>query len=113
MVFFFTYVFFEVPANIMLKTLKPSTWISIMMVSWGIVMTLQGIVQSYHGLIVTRLMLGVCEAGFFPAASYLVTTWYCRFEVQRRMSVFYSASAMAGAFSGILAYGMIMILRER
>lgn len=62
MVFFFTYVLFEVPANIMLKLLSPSTWISIMMVSWGIVMTLQGIVRSYHTLIVTRLMLGVWYA---------------------------------------------------
>lgn len=105
MVFFFTYVLFEVPGNIMLKLLSPSTWISIMMVAWGLVMTLQGIVKSYEGLIATRLMLGVAEAGFFPAAAYTITTWYCRFEVQSRLSVFYSASAMAGGFSGILAYG--------
>lgn len=75
------------------------------------VMTLQGIVKGYHGLIATRVMLGVAEAGFFPAASYLVTTWYCRFEVQRRLSVFYSASALAGAFSGILAYGIQHMVR--
>ena len=75
MVFFFTYVAFEVPGNIMLKLMKPSDWISIMMVSWGLVMTLQGIVKSYGGLIATRLMLGVAEAGFFPAAAYTLTTW--------------------------------------
>ena len=94
-------------------------------------MTLQGIVQGYHGLIATRIMLGLCEAGFFPAASYLVslqldrsspsyldlsyvqvTTWYCRFEVQRRLSVFYSAAALAGAFSGILAYGISFMVRK-
>lgn len=108
MVFFFTYVAFEVPANIMLKLLSPSTWITIMMVSWGIVMTLMSLVNTYEQLIVCRVLLGMCEAGFFPAAAYIVTTWYCRFEVQRRMSVFYSASAMAGAFSGILAFGMTL-----
>lgn len=77
----------------------------IMMLSWGLVMTLMGLVKSYEGLIAARLVLGMCEAGFFPAAAYTLTTWYCRFEVQSRMSVFYSASAMAGGFSGILAYG--------
>lgn len=93
-----------------------------MMVSWGVVITLQGIVQNYHGLIATRVILGVCESGFFPAATYLVlllaveshpyadicqvTTWYCRFELQRRLAVFYSAASLAGAFSGILAYGI-------
>lgn len=68
-VFFFPYALLEVPSNILLKLMKPSTWITIMMVSWGIVMTLQGIVQGYHGLIATRVMLGVCESGFFPAAT--------------------------------------------
>lgn len=58
MVFFFTYALLEVPCNMMLKIMKPSTWITIMMLSWGLVMTLQGIVQGYYGLIATRVMLG-------------------------------------------------------
>ena len=68
-VFFFPYALLEVPSNILLKLMRPSTWITIMMLSWGIVMTLQGIVQGYYGLIATRVMLGVCESGFFPAAT--------------------------------------------
>lgn len=37
--FFVPYGLFEVPSNIVLKMLRPSVWISIMMLSWGIVMT--------------------------------------------------------------------------
>lgn len=44
------------------------------------------------------------EAGFFPAASYILTTWYKRFEVQRRMVLFYASASLAGAFSGLLAF---------
>ncbi|KAK3654817.1 hypothetical protein LTR22_010585 [Elasticomyces elasticus] len=69
-------------------------------------MTLQGIVQNYHGLVATRVMLGFAECGLFPAATYLLTTWYCRFEVQTRLAVFFSASSMANAFSGLLAFGI-------
>lgn len=105
-VFFIPYALFEVPSNIVLKLMRPSWWICILMVSWGIVMTLQGIVQNYHGLVATRTMLGFAESGFFPAATYLLTTWYCRFEVQTRLSVFFSAASMAGAFSGLLAFGI-------
>lgn len=76
------------------------------MVSWGVVMTLQGIVQNYHGLIVTRVFLGLAESGFFPAATFLLTTWYCRFEVQMRLSVFFSAASLAGSFSGLLAFAI-------
>jgi MFS family permease len=69
-------------------------------------MTLQGIVKNYHHLIVTRTLLGFTECGFFPAATYLLTTWYCRFEVQTRLAVFYSAASLAGAFSGLLAFAI-------
>jgi MFS family permease len=73
-----------VPSNIILKMMRPSVWIGFLMVCWGIVMTLQGVIQNYHHLIITRVLLGFFEAGFFPAATYLLTTWYCRFEVQTR-----------------------------
>ncbi|PSN72954.1 retrograde regulation protein 2 [Corynespora cassiicola Philippines] len=105
-VFFFPYAIFEVPSNIILKLLRPSIWICIMMCSWGLVMTFQGLVKNYHHLVVTRTLLGFTESGFFPAATYLLTTWYCRFEVQTRMAVFFSAASMAGAFSGLLAFAI-------
>lgn len=65
-----------------------------------------GLVNSYGGLIVARFFLGVAEAGFFPAATYLLTIWYRRYEVQRRMAVFYAAASLSGAFSGLLAYAI-------
>jgi MFS family permease len=72
-VFFVPYSLLEVPSNIVLKLLRPSIWISILCFAWGLVMTLMGLVTTYHGLIVARFFLGVAEAGFFPAATYLLT----------------------------------------
>lgn len=65
-----------------------------------------GLVNSYGGLIVARFFLGVAEAGFFPAATFLLTIWYRRYEIQRRMAVFYAAASLSGAFSGLLAYAI-------
>jgi hypothetical protein len=62
-VFFFPYAFFEVPSNLLLKKLRPSIWLPTIMVAWGVVMTLMGIVQSYEGLLIARIFLGVTEAG--------------------------------------------------
>jgi sugar phosphate permease len=70
-VFFFTYAAFEVPSNLLLKKLRPSIWLPTIMVAWGIVMTLMGIVKSYEGLLVARVFLGVTEAGLFPGVSVL------------------------------------------
>lgn len=68
-VFFFTYAAFEVPSNMMLKKLRPSRWLPTIMVAWGIVMTLMGIVRNYQGLLAARIFLGVAEAGLFPGVA--------------------------------------------
>lgn len=68
-VFFFTYAAFEVPSNLLLKKLRPSRWLPLIMVCWGVVMTLMGLVQSFQGLLVARLFLGVTEAGLFPGVA--------------------------------------------
>lgn len=68
-IFFIPYVLFEVPSNILLKKFKrPSMYIGILTVSWGIIMTFTGLVQNYAGLMTTRVLLGIFEAGFFPGA---------------------------------------------
>lgn len=69
-------------------------------------MTCTGLVRGAGSLIATRVLLGVCESGFFPAASYLLGDWYCRFELQWRLAIFYSAASLAGAFSGLLAFAL-------
>ncbi|KAI4834406.1 MFS general substrate transporter [Aureobasidium sp. EXF-8845] len=89
--FFFTYCAFEVPSNMLLKKLRPSIWLPSIMVAWGIVMTLMGLVKDFKGLLVARIFLGVTEAGLFPGVVF---------------SYFFSAASVAGAFSGLLAYGI-------
>jgi MFS family permease len=104
--FFVPYTLLEVPSNIILKLMRPSRWISLLLFSWGLVMTLMGLVNSYRGLLAARWFLGVAESGFFPAASFLLTIWYKRYEYQRRFAVLYSMASLAGAFSGLLAFAI-------
>lgn len=105
-VFFFTYALFEVPSNLLLKRLRPSRWLPTIMVAWGVVMTLMGLVRSYPGLLAARIFLGVAEAGLFPGVAYYLTMWYTRDEMQLRQALFFSAASVAGAFSGLLAFGI-------
>ncbi|ETN38599.1 uncharacterized protein HMPREF1541_06636 [Cyphellophora europaea CBS 101466] len=105
-IFFFPYALFEVPSNIVLKLLTPRKWLTTITLTWGTVLTLMGIVQGYRGLLAARFFLGVAEAGFFPAATYILTTFYPKYELQKRLAVFYSSAALAGAFSGLLAFAL-------
>ncbi|KAH7130898.1 major facilitator superfamily domain-containing protein [Dactylonectria macrodidyma] len=106
-IFFIPYVLFEIPSNILLKKFKrPSMYLGILTVCWGIVMTCTGLVQNFAGLMTTRVLLGIFEAGFFPGAIYLCSYWYMPKDLSVRISYFYCASAMSGAFSGLLAAGI-------
>jgi type IV secretory pathway VirB3-like protein len=52
----------EVPSNILLKSFtRPSYYLGILIVSWGIIMTLTGVVQNFGGLLAVRILLGTFE----------------------------------------------------
>ncbi|KAL0954000.1 hypothetical protein HGRIS_005157 [Hohenbuehelia grisea] len=102
-IFFFSYAVFEVPSNVFLKRLRPSLWLSLLMFLWGIMMTVQGLVHNYGGLLGMRWMLGLFEAGLFPGVNYYLSCWYKRSEFGLRAAIFFSAATVSGAFGGLLA----------
>ncbi|KAJ4386765.1 hypothetical protein N0V93_009663 [Gnomoniopsis smithogilvyi] len=105
--FFVLYILLEVPCNFYLNRInRPSIYVGIITTLWGTVMTLHGVVQNFAGLVTLRLLLGALEAGFFPAAMYLCSFWYMPRDFSSRMAYFYWASALSGAFSGLLAAGI-------
>uniref|UniRef100_A0A8H7XRE6 MFS general substrate transporter n=1 Tax=Psilocybe cubensis TaxID=181762 RepID=A0A8H7XRE6_PSICU len=84
----------------------PSKWLPGITVTWGIVMTMMGLVKNYPQLVGVRVCLGVAEAGLFPGVVYYLTLWYPRHMLQFRIGIFFGAASLAGAFSGLLAYGI-------
>lgn len=46
---------------------------------------------------------------YFPAAVYLLSTWYTRYEMGKRYAVFYTLGCVASACSGILAFGLMQM----
>lgn len=42
----------------------------------------------------------------FPGAVYLITQWYVQNQLQTRLAIFFCASALSGAFSGLLAFAI-------
>ncbi|KAK3682926.1 high-affinity nicotinic acid transporter [Podospora appendiculata] len=100
------YIAAEIPSNIMMKRVRPSIWLTFIMVCWSASMIGQGFVKNYGGLMATRAFLGVFEGGLFPGVNYYITQWYCRHECGFRMAMFFSAATLAGAFGGILARGI-------
>lgn len=51
---------------------RPSMWLPIIMLAWGGVMIGMGFVKSFEGLLVTRVFLGITEAGTCPIFSLVL-----------------------------------------
>lgn len=47
------------------------------------------------------------EAPFFPGAIFLMSSWYTRAELTRRVAWFYSGNALANMFGGLIAAGVL------
>ncbi|PYI03516.1 phosphoglycerate mutase-like protein [Aspergillus sclerotiicarbonarius CBS 121057] len=105
-ILFVTYCLFEVPSNLVIKKLTPSRYIASISVIWGIIATLTGVTQNYGGLIACRILLGVVEAGLFPGMITYLTLFYSKREIALRTGYLFSSAAVAGAFGGLLAYGI-------
>ncbi|KAK0741975.1 major facilitator superfamily domain-containing protein [Apiosordaria backusii] len=103
MVFFVAYAAFEAIANILLKRMRPSIFLPLIMIGWGACMTSMGFVQNWSGLMAARFFLGVTEAGLYPGVNYYISCWYRRDEFALRAALFFSFAALAGSFGGLLA----------
>ncbi|PPJ55828.1 hypothetical protein CBER1_01610 [Cercospora berteroae] len=105
-VFFVTYVVFEVPSNLILSKTKPSIFLPAIMLLWGVATCCMALIDTYEHLVALRVLIGVLEAGFSPGILLLLSSWYKKNEQSRRFSVFISAAVLSGAFGGIIAGGI-------
>ncbi|CAH0046684.1 unnamed protein product [Clonostachys solani] len=102
------YLLMQVPSNIWLNKFgKPGAYISCCMVVWGAISTASGATHNFAGLFCARFFLGFVEAAFYPGAMFTLSTWYKREELSKRMALFYTGSQISGAFSGLIAGGVV------
>ena len=108
-IFYIFYFVIEVPSNIILRQISPRIWFTIITLSYGFIMTMQGLSKSYSGLLASRCFLGLAEGGLFPGVAWYFTTWYPRYETGFRIAIFFSAAPFAGAIGGFLARGISLM----
>ncbi|KAK6540014.1 hypothetical protein TWF694_008847 [Orbilia ellipsospora] len=109
LVFFVTYILFQPPATVAIRKIGPRVFLSIITLLWGSTMIGMGFVKRWEQLLALRLVLGIFEAGCFPGAVYLLSTWFTRYEMGKRYAVFYIIGCCSSAFAGILAYGLMQM----
>jgi len=105
-VFFWGYFLFEIPSNLILHKMGARPWIARILVSWGAVAMLGGLVHSTSQLYMVRFLLGVAEAGFFPGIVLYLTYWFRQREQAQMITWFLTglpvASIVGAPLSGVI-----------
>ena len=109
LVFFVTYFLFEIPTTLSMRFIGPKWLLNTLAVSWGVVMLGMGWANDWRVIVVCRMLIGIFEAGFLPCCMFLLSTWYQRYEVQKRMAFWYLINLFVSAFGNILAYAIVKL----
>lgn len=98
------------PGLWILKTFRrPRFYMGSMIMAWSIASLCHMFVNNYAHLVVVRVLLGFFEGPYFSCMSFICTDYYLPQEFSRRVSFFFVASALSGAFGGLIATGITKI----
>lgn len=108
-IFFLSYTLLEVPSNLLLARVGARVWIARIMVTWGLVASMMAFVNGTAMFYSLRFVLGAAEAGFFPGIIFYLTRWFPARERARTVSLFMTATAMAGVIGAPLSSALLRL----
>ncbi|CAK3830399.1 nicotinamide mononucleotide permease [Lecanosticta acicola] len=103
LVFFVSYITFQIPSNMLISKVRPSLYLPGLAVLWGGVAASMAGTHNWRQLAAVRFALGIAEAGFAPGIAFYLSCWYKRYELAQRFSWYYTAVATSGMVSGLLS----------
>src|SRR5579872_7148201 len=104
--FFVSYSLCGFPSNLILHKVGAKTWLSSLMVGWGLISMATMFVTGSTSFYVLRILLGILEAGFFPGSILYLTYWFPERVRGHILGVFYLgvpvSLMLGGPLSGYL-----------
>lgn len=100
---------FDLPFNILTKKYGAKWVLPSLMISWGVLTMITAACKNFAGTLVVRLLIATAESGFFSGCVFYMTLFYTRVELAFRIALFVTASVLAAAFTGLLAYAVFQI----
>lgn len=95
-IFFFGYMLFQVPSNLVLERIGARRLIASIMVIWGTVSVGMMFMRTVEQFYILRFLLGAAEAGFFPGIILYLTYWFPARHRARAVSLFMLSVPVSG-----------------
>ncbi|KAF2499872.1 putative pantothenate transporter liz1 [Lophium mytilinum] len=100
------YIIGQWPSNIILTRVPAHIWIPFQEIGWTVFTFALAGAKSYHAILGLRFIVGLFEAGYWPALYYVLGSWYNKRELGKRNGILQSAVSIAPIFSGFLQAGI-------
>lgn len=102
-IFFVSYVALQIPGAMLVEHWSARRLISAVMIAWGSLTALTGLVHTAHQLYFARLALGAAEAAFFPGVIVYLSHWFSREDRAKATGYFMSAIPLSQALASPVA----------
>ena len=86
---------------------RPSLYIAIVMLIWGMISTLSGNVTNFAGMVAIRFFIGFVEAAFLPGSLLILSKWYTRRELTLRNAILFCGNLISNAFSSLVGAAVL------
>ncbi|KAF5374149.1 hypothetical protein D9615_008821 [Tricholomella constricta] len=106
MIFYVPFCLFGTPISLFVKRYSAARVLPMMMVGFGSMSLFAGLAKNFSQIFAIRFFLGIFESAMLPGVVFYLSTFYKRGELASRVGLFYAAASIAGAFSGLIAFGV-------
>ncbi|HJS86346.1 MAG TPA: MFS transporter [Acetobacteraceae bacterium] len=107
--FFWGYVLFEVPSNIIMEKVGARLWIARIMISWGLLSAATAFAGGAVSFGILRFLLGVAEAGFYPGIVLYFSYWFPEHHRARIVAGFTVALPLAIALGAPVSTAILKL----
>ena len=102
-IFFIGYLFLQIPGGHLAEHWSAKKFVGIMIIVWGVIAVVTGLVQTEWQLLVLRFLLGVAEGGIWPAILVLISHWFPARERARAYAYWIMNIAIASIITAPLS----------
>ncbi|KAI1197418.1 MFS general substrate transporter [Nemania serpens] len=106
-IFLVSFLFAELPSQLISKKLGPDRWVPAQICLWSIVAALQCLISGRGSFFATRALLGILEGGFIPDVVLWLSYFYTSRELPIRLSYFWTTLSATGIATSLLAFALL------
>ena len=108
-VLFFGLCLLEIPGGVVAERWSAKKWLASIMIAWGILAAMTGLIHTATQFNWIRFCLGVAEGGFFPAVIVYLTHWFRQADRAKAVALFMTAIPVSNTIGGLIASRLLAL----